>query len=976
MPRKPTRPVRMNVPDASAWLGERRLHLTPKAFAVLGYLVDHAGALITKEELLRAAWGSTVVSDAALTTCVREIRRRLGERAGAPRYIETIHRRGYRWIGPRAFTARAPRKATRPAQPSPAPSLLVGRAAEMGLLHRSFEQARKGERQILFVTGEAGIGKTTLVDAWLGQIETTQTIRSARGQCIAHYGAGEPYLPILEALARLCRGPRQSQVVRLLRQYAPTWLVQLPWLLRPAARSALQKEAVPGTQERMLREMAEFLEALTAETPLVVVLEDLHWSDAATLDLLSSLARRGESAHLLLIGTYRPVEVLARDHGLFGLVQDLRLQGRCSELPLDGLSDAEMTAYVAERLPGHALSSTFARMLHQRTEGNPLFLVNVVRALVAQGVLVQGATGWELAGDLKAVEHNVPESLRQMIERHGAQLSPEDQRVLEAASVAGVEFTAAAVAAGLGLTEEDVEVRCTALARHQHFLASRGRSEWPDGTVTARYGFLHALYQDAWYARVPGKRRIDLHRRIGDRLEMGHGTESGAIAAALAVHFAQGRDHARAVRYLRHAADNAVQRHAYAEARALLTQALELLPRLPDTQARWRHELDLQLRLSPVLMATKGYAAPEVETTLTRALALSGEIGDARHQIQEALALAGFYLFRGDLQRARACAAQGLELSEQTQRRSALLWSHYMLGVILLMLGEFAAARSHLAEVASLHDPQSPPTGTFRGIDDPVVRSHVDGGLALWCLGYPDQALHESHAGLDLAQRLAYPLSLASAWHLGGMLHQLRGEHAVTKKYADALAAVSTADVISPPRAAGGLMLRGWAIAAQGDHDEGLKNIRQGLTQWESAGSRVLRPYALATLATLCLQSQRSDHGLSLLQEALALVNTTGERWYEAELYRLQGELTLAQFGGPEREAQVEATWRHALDIARRQQARSWELRAAMSLASLWQRQGRLREAHDLLAPIYGWFTEGYATADLQQAKDLLAVPS
>jgi len=966
----------VNVPDASVWLGERRLHLTPKAFAVLHYLVDHAGALITKDELLRAAWGNTVVSDAALTTCVREIRRRFGERAGAPRYIETMHRRGYRWIGPLASAAPAPREATRPAQPPPAPSLLVGRAAEMELLHGSFEQARKGRRQILFVTGEAGIGKTTLIDGCLGQIETTQTILSARGQCIEHYGAGEPYLPILEALARLCRPPRRRQVVRLLRQYAPTWLVQLPWLLRPAARSALQKEAVPDTQERMLREMAEALEALTAETPLVIVLEDLHWSDAATLDLLSSLARRKESARLLLIGTYRPVEVLARDHGLVGLVQDLRLQGRCSELPLDGLSEAETTAYVAECLPGHALPSTFARMLHQRTEGNPLFLVNVVRALVDEGVLVQGPIGWELAGDLKAVEHNVPENLRQMIERHGAQLSPEDQRVLEAASVAGVEFTAAAVAAGLGLAEEDVEVRCTALARHQHFLASRGRSEWPDGTVTARYGFLHALYQDAWYARVPGKRRIDLHRTIGDRLEMGHGTESGAIAAALAVHFAQGRDHARAVRYLRQAADNAVQRHAYAEARSLLTQALELLRHLPDAPARWRHELDLQLRLSPVLMATKGYAAPEVEATLTRALALSGQIGDARHQIQEALALAGFYLFRGDLQRARACAAQGLELSEQTQRRSALLWSHYMLGVILLMLGEFAAARSHLAEAASLHDPQSPPTATFRGVDDPVVRSHVDGGLALWCLGYPDQALHESHAGLDRAQRLAYPLSLASAWHLGGMLHQLRGEHAVTKKYADALAAVSTAHVISPLRAAGGLMLRGWAIAAQGDHDEGLKNIRQGLTLWESAGSRVLRPYALATLATLCLQSRRSDHGLSLLQEALALVNTTGERWYEAELYRLQGELTLAQSGGRDREAQVEATWRHALDIARRQQARSWELRAAMSLARLWQRQGRPQEAHDLLAPIYGWFTEGHATADLQQAKDLLTAPS
>src|SRR5262249_15507939 len=283
----------------------------------------------------------------------------------------------------------------------------------------------------IFVTGEAGIGKTTLVDTWLARLGPEAALWSVRGQCIEHYGAGEAYLPVLEALGRLCRQPGQKRLLGLLRQYAPTWLVQLPWLLRPAARTALQREVLGSTRERMLREMAEALEILTAETPLVLVLEDLHWSDAATLDLLAVLARRREAARLLLIGTYRPVDVLVREHPLRGLAQELQLQGHCTTLPLVGLTEADVAAYLAARCPGPALPTELARVLYERTEGNPLFLVNVVASLVTQSVLVQGQGGWKCVGGVEAVVRGVPESLRQLIERHIARLSPEDQRMLE-----------------------------------------------------------------------------------------------------------------------------------------------------------------------------------------------------------------------------------------------------------------------------------------------------------------------------------------------------------------------------------------------------------------------------------------------------------------------------------------------------------------------------------------------------------------
>jgi len=406
---------------------------------------------------------------------------------------------------------------------------------------------------------------------------------------------------------------------------------------------------------------------------------------------------------------------------------------------------------------------------------------------------------------------------------------------------------------------------------------------------------------------------------------------------------------------------------------ALLTQGLDLLAHLPDTAARWRHEFSLRMRLSSVLMTTQGYAAAEVETTLTRALALSQQLGDERYRFQVLLALAGFYLFRADLPQARTCAEQCLDLGQQTQRLSTLLWAHYLLGVILHAAGEFVAARTHLAEAATLADQQPPETHTFRGVEEPGVRCHVDLGLVLWCLGYPDQALAQSRAALTLAHQLAYPLSLVSTWHVSGVLHQLRGEPARIREHAEALIALATAHGIAPPRVAGGLLLRGWTLVVQGDRAAGLADIHQGLTLWESVGSRILRPYALATLAEVYLQGGQPAQGLALVQEALALVHTTGERWYEAELYRLQGELTLAQSQVPGREAQAEACFHTALAIARRQQAMSWELRVAMSLARLWQCQGKQDAAHQLLAPLYGWFSEGFDTADLQAAQALLA---
>jgi predicted ATPase len=469
------------------------------------------------------------------------------------------------------------------------------------------------------VTGEAGIGKTTLVEAFVASLSAKRPVWVGRGQCIEHYGAGEAYLPVLAALGGLCREPEGERLIEVLSQHALTWLVQMPALLGGAELDALQRKTAGATRARMLRELTEAVGALTAERPLVLWVEDLQWSDVSTLDWLAFVARRQEYARLLVIGTFRPVEVIVSAHPLKAVKQELQLHGQCEEMALGLLTEAQVAEYLAVRgLAGGrgqwksqaeaAPLRNLARLLHRRTDGNPLFLVNVVEYLVAQGVLVQAEGTWVVHGGVEEIADRVPESLRQMIETQIARLSSAERQMLEVASVAGAEFSAAAVAAGRGTGEEEVEERCAALVRCERFLRSSGTGAWPDGTVTARYSFLHTLYQEVLYERVPVGRRARLHRRIGEREEAAYGERAREIAVELAVHFEQGREYRRAVQYLKQAGENASRRFAYQEATNLLTKGLELLKTLPDTVERTQQELAIQLTLGGSLSVASAFA--------------------------------------------------------------------------------------------------------------------------------------------------------------------------------------------------------------------------------------------------------------------------------------------------------------------------------------------------------------------------------
>jgi DNA-binding winged helix-turn-helix (wHTH) protein/tetratricopeptide (TPR) repeat protein len=571
------------------WHHDEVAALTPKAFAVLRRLVEDRGQLVSKEELLRAGWAKTHVSDGVLKVIILEIRRALGDDPAAPSFIETVPRRGYRFIGPRA------RQANVAAAVDPR-GALVGRDEVLAQLADRLASALAGHRQLVFVSGEAGIGKTSVLDAFLARAASGPDLSIARGACFEHYGAAEAYLPVLEALGRLLREPGAERIIRVLRTHAPTWLVHLPWLKQRDEREVSRDQSLGMTNQRMLREMAEALEALSAVTPVLLVLEDLHWSDHSTLDLLAMLGRRQEAAHLLVVGSYRPVEAIMAAHPLRALVQELRVRGQCEEMALAFLREPDVTAYLAQRFGGHAFPAELARAVHQRTDGNPLFMVRVVDELVALRVLEPMDDRWRLKSPIGEIARVVPDSLRALVERQIDRLPSETQRLLEAASVLGTEFTSGSLAAGLDLQSSSIEERCDELVRQGQFLSAAPLFVRPDSTQVARYRFTHSLYPHAIAERVPAGRRLRLHQRVAEWLEHTYGAQAAAMASPLAWHFEGAGNHRRAIHYLVLAAENAAARFAYADAIRVLEQARSLVRHLP-VDARSGLEVELLQRI-------------------------------------------------------------------------------------------------------------------------------------------------------------------------------------------------------------------------------------------------------------------------------------------------------------------------------------------------------------------------------------------
>ena len=852
----------------------------------------------------------------------------------------------------------------------------VGRENAHADLHEALASVFAGKGLLMCVPGEPGMGKTTLVEDFLSDLRATgKTCVIARGRCSERLAGTEAYLPWLEALDGLLRGAdgqsrtsvfSTESIAQTTKRLAPTWYAQaMP--LQPDDSSVERMLAErAASQERMKREFVALLEEVTERRPLVLFFDDLHWADVSTIDLLAYLASKFDSMRVLVIATYRPSDLLLAKHPFLQVRPDLQSRGLCREIELEFLSRSEIEKYLALEFPEHRFPAELPALIHSKTEGNPLFMADLVRYLRDRKVIAEEEGRWVLAQSLPGIERDLPESVRGMIERKIAQLSEEDRRLLVAASVQGYEFDSTIVAKALELDPADVEEHLETLERVYALVRFINEREFPGRVLTLRYRFVHVLYQNALYASLRPTRRAQLSATVAEALLGCYGKQSATVASELAFLFETARDWSRATEYYLVAANNASEVFALQEAGALAQRGLEMLSLLPETTESAKQELALQTMLGQSLMVAKGYALPEVEQAFIRARELSQQLSDLPQLFRAEFSLAIVCVVRAEYERALGHGEQCLLLAEKAGHKALLMQSHWVFGLSQCYLGKFAAARDHFRQTIVLHDDA--------GIDSAAsiygaVLSRAHLARMLLYLGYPDQSRQVMIEAIGKAERLRFPIAAANTLGLAAYLEAFHHNVEKTLELAAATAWYGEEHGL-PYYAAVAILMRGWALAMQDQADEGIALIRQGLASYLAIGTKQQHGYFLALLAEALSRCGRDKDALNALEEAIEVAKQTNEPFYEAELYRLRGD-TLAKMGLAS-QSRVESDLQRALEIARQQQARSFELRAAMSLARLWQHQGKLNEGRTLLEEIYGWFTEGFDTADLKDARALL----
>jgi DNA-binding winged helix-turn-helix (wHTH) protein/tetratricopeptide (TPR) repeat protein len=568
---------------ASKCGADERVDLTPKAFDVLGYLINHPGRLISQDEFLDVLWSGVHVQPEVLKSHILAVRAALDDNPKKPRFIETIRQRGYRFIA----TVTEGRSVDDTIPASSTPVRLVGRERLMSRLKGYFSNAVTGQTTVVFVSGEAGIGKTAFVEEFLAEAVSGNSGTSlARGQCVEAFGEIEPWYPVLEAISRLCRGPASGETVRLLGAVAPTWLVQFPTLTTPQHREMLHQEIVGATRGRMLREISEFLELVAAQNPTILLFEDIHWSDLSTLDLISTIARRRSHSKLLLLATYRPADAEVTGHPLPSVVQNLQLKRLSFELELEPLQLAEVQSLLNQSGRISEVPSELARSIHRQSGGNPLFMLATIDDLVDRGFVRPTSEGWELNGPLDKIDHVIAKTLGQAIETQIRRLSGDQQRVLEAGSLTQVSFCAAINAAAINMPPDCFEDVCEELRQRHRIIRRTSAYSFPDGSVSHRYEFGHAIYRRVCVARQSPIRFAHANDLVAARMETLFASNLAEAAPELALLRAAASDWKAAQRYLRLALQTAMKRHAHREALAILEQALMLSEHLSEWERK------------------------------------------------------------------------------------------------------------------------------------------------------------------------------------------------------------------------------------------------------------------------------------------------------------------------------------------------------------------------------------------------------
>jgi class 3 adenylate cyclase/predicted ATPase len=818
---------------------------------------------------------------------------------------------------------------------------LVGRDEEIELLLRRWERAKGSDGQVVLISGEPGIGKSRIAAALAERLHGKPHVR-LRYFCSPYYQDSALY-PFIEQLSRAASfTPDDSPTVRLekleslLFRAAPPGedvaliadLLSLP----NSERHPLPSLSPQRKKERTLEALLRQLVGLAREQPVIMVFEDAHWIDPTSRELLDLIVEQAGGLPVLLLVTFRS-EFQPPWTG----------QPQVTTLTLNRLDRRDRTVLVEQIALGKALPDEVVGQIADRTDGVPLFVEELTKSVLESGVPLVG------------IPITLHDSLMARLDRLSSV-----RRVAQIGAAIGREFSYQLLRAVSHVPDEELQ---TALAR----LVASGlvfqRGTPPD----AVYAFKHALVQDAAHASLLRSSRQQLHAQIAEALEAHSPEIMENQPELLAQHYAEAGLAERAIACWGKAGRRSAARSAMPEAAAQFQKGLDQLALLPDSPERQRQELESHIALGAALMLAKGFAAPETGQVYVRARELWEQLGSPAQFVYVPYGQSFYHQIRGELGLAQRLDEDLLRLSRQRNDAAGLVLGHVSSGRTLFYLGRFALSRSHLEAVLALYDPDSHRPLVHQVGIHPDVNSQAVLGIVLFCLGFPDQALARSSAAIAEPRGLAHTASLASSLGLASVLLSLVGDSATLSERADENVAVAAEQGFPFWRAQGNLY-RGLIKVKNGEVAEGMSLLRSGLIALRATGAESWMPHYIALLAKACESAGQVEEGLTLSDEALQIIETTRAHWLAAELNRLKGQLLLRQGHC----VAAEELYRRALSIAEGQEAKLWELRASASLARLRRDQGRRAEARDLLAPVYGWFTEGFGTPDLKEAKALL----
>jgi tRNA A-37 threonylcarbamoyl transferase component Bud32/tetratricopeptide (TPR) repeat protein/type II secretory pathway predicted ATPase ExeA len=846
----------------------------------------------------------------------------------------------------------------------------VGREVQRAQMWRAYTRVKEGRGMILAITGEAGIGKTSLLEDFIAELgDRGERPVVGRGRCSQRLAGDEPYLPILEALESLLHPQSGPSFAGIMKQVAPTWYGLVGGDSVESLASGEAREKAPAaSQERMKREFAALVQELSKSLPLVLFIDDLHWADISTIDILNYLAGRFSDTRVLVLGSYRPSDMALRGHPFMHIRNDLQSRGLFVEIAVPFLSTQDVVRYLELEFPGNKFPSDFASVIHAKTEGSPLFMADLVRYLHDTGGIVEEGGRWALARALPEHPRELPESVRGMIQRKIEQVEDRDKRLLAAASVEGHEFDSAVITEVVEMDALDVEERLEVLERINVFVRRGEEREFPDHSLTLNYQFVHVLYQNAMYDSLQPTRRAALCGKVAKALVARYGDQVPAVAARVAVLFETARDFSAAAQYFHIAAGRSVGLFAFREALALAERGLNALKSLPDSAAGNQQELVLQMMKGVALRSTSGWSTSQIEQVFARARQLVQILDDPPELIPVLWATTLFNLIRGNLVVCRDNADDLMRQAERSGNKAYLMAAHHVSGVVREFLGDMVESSRLLERCRELHLPSEHAAHVAMYGQDPGTTARAMSSRPLWALGYPDRAIERARETLGIARAEGHPTMISFALVVIQGIHLYRGEAAEAVKVGDEIAALCR-EFELPQEAVWSKGFQGYALHLLGRGEEGIEVLIDSLARQKALSAGLVRSAFLALLADALRGAGRVEEGLQAIEEGFAHAEQHSEGGYVAELHRVRGELLLLK-GDAE---QAKVSLHEAISYASRQQTKSFELRAATALARLLVAAGERDEARAVLAPVYGWFTEGNTTADLIGAQTLLS---